>query len=42
LATVPLANKMARIAWALMTFKKDYRPHARVVAGAAPDAIAVA
>ncbi len=42
LATVALANKMARIAWALMTRKQDYRPHHRVVAAAAPDAVAMA
>lgn len=32
LATVALANKMARIAWALMTHKEDYRPFGRVAA----------
>ena len=32
LATVALANKMARIAWALMTRKEDYRPFGRVAA----------
>jgi transposase len=37
LATVALANKMARIAWAMMTHKEDYRPfgHAAAAAGAA-------
>ena len=34
LATVALANKMARIAWALMTRKEDYRPHGRAAAAA--------
>jgi error-prone DNA polymerase len=34
LATVALANKMARIAWALMTRKEVYRPNERVVAEA--------
>jgi len=38
LATVALANKMARVAWALMTRKEDYRPHGRVVAILAPTA----
>ena len=42
LATVALANKMARIAWALMTRKEDYRPHGRIVAAVAPDAAAMA
>ena len=42
LATVALANKMARIAWALMTRKEDYRSHGRIVAAVAPDAAAVA
>ncbi len=32
LATVALANKMARVAWALMTRKESYRPHHRVAA----------
>jgi error-prone DNA polymerase len=39
LATVALANKMARVAWALMARKEDYRPSgcgaAAAVAGAA-------
>lgn len=35
LATVALANKMARITWALMTHKEDYRPCGRVVAATA-------
>lgn len=35
LATVALANKMARIAWALMTRKEDCRPSGRVAATAA-------
>ena len=35
LATVALANKMARIAWALMTHKEDYRPRGRAAAAAA-------
>jgi transposase len=34
LATVALANKMARIAWALMTRKEVYQPKPRVVAAA--------
>ncbi len=34
LATVALANKMARIAWALMTRKEIYRAKGRVVAAA--------
>lgn len=34
LATVALANKMARIAWALMTRKEVYRAKGRVVAAA--------
>jgi error-prone DNA polymerase len=34
LATVALANKMARIAWALVTRKEVYRPHGGVAAGA--------
>ncbi len=34
LATVALANKMARIAWALMTRKEVYRPHGGVAAAA--------
>jgi transposase len=43
LATVALANKMARIAWALMTRKEDYRPHAgRLVVAVAPEMIAAA
>ncbi len=42
LATVALANKMARIAWALMTRQEDYRPHGRVVAAAGPDAAVAA
>ena len=32
--TVALANKMARIAWALMTHKEDYRPAGRNAAAA--------
>jgi len=32
LATVALANKMARIAWALMTRKEVYHPKGRVAA----------
>jgi hypothetical protein len=32
LVTVALANKMARIAWALMTRKEVYRAKGRVVA----------
>ena len=35
LATVALANKVARIAWAVMTRKEDYRPHGHVAAVAA-------
>ena len=35
LATVALANKTARIAWALMTHEEDYRPHGRATAVAA-------
>ena len=35
LATVALANKMARIAWALMTRKEVYQAKGRVVAAAA-------
>ena len=35
LATVALANKMARIAWALMTRKEDYRARGRATAAAA-------
>ena len=35
LATVALANKMARIAWALMTRKEDYRPSGHAVGVAA-------
>jgi len=31
--TVALANKMARIAWALMTHKEVYHAEGRVVAG---------
>ena len=34
LVTVALANKMARIAWALMTRKEVYRAGGRVVAAA--------
>ena len=34
LATVALANKMARIAWAVMTRKEGYRPNGRVAAAA--------
>jgi transposase len=34
LVTVALANKMARIAWALMTRKEVYRPNGRVTAAA--------
>lgn len=41
LATVALANKMARIAWTLMTCKEDYRSYVRVVA-TATDAVTVA
>ena len=40
LATVALANKMARIAWALMTRKENYRSHGRVTAAAAATAVA--
>lgn len=40
LATVALANKMARITWALMTREENYRPHGRVTA--APEAAAAA
>lgn len=39
LATVALANKMARIAWALMARKEDYRPGGRAVAAAAEAAV---
>jgi transposase len=44
LATVALANKMARIAWALMTREEDYRPHGnrRTVAAVSDAATAVA
>jgi hypothetical protein len=35
LATVALANKMARIAWAVMTRKEDYRARGRATAAAA-------
>jgi error-prone DNA polymerase len=41
LATVALANKMARIAWALMTRKEDYRPRGGRAAPA-PEATAAA
>ena len=34
LVTVALANKMARIAWALMTRKEIYHPKGRVAAAA--------
>ncbi len=34
LATVALANKMARVAWALMTHQETYRPFGRVAAAA--------
>ena len=34
LVTVALANKMARVAWALMTRKEVYRPTGGVVAAA--------
>jgi transposase len=34
LATVALANKMARIAWAVMRRAESYRPNGRVVATA--------
>ena len=42
LATVALANKVARIAWALMTRKEDYRPHSRAVAVSEATAAAAA
>ena len=35
LATVALANKMARIAWAVMAHKEDYRPSGRAAAAVA-------
>jgi len=35
LATVALANKMARIAWAVMAHKQDYRPSGRAAAAQA-------
>ena len=35
LVTVALANKMARIAWALMTRKEVYHPKGRIVVAAA-------
>ena len=34
LATVALANKMARIAWAVITYREDYRPFGRASAAA--------
>lgn len=40
LATVALANKMARIAWALMTRKEVYRAKGRVAATATAEAVA--
>ena len=42
LATVALANKMARVAWALMTRKESYRPRGRVAAAAIPETAATA
>jgi error-prone DNA polymerase len=38
LATVALANKMARIAWALMTRKEVYRATGRAAAASAASA----
>jgi transposase len=35
LATVALANKMARVAWAVMAHKEDYRPFGRAAAAVA-------
>lgn len=40
LATVALANKIARIAWALMAHKEDYRPGGRAAAAVAAGATA--
>ena len=40
LATVALANKTARVAWALMTRKENYRPHGCMMA--LPEAAAMA
>lgn len=40
LATVALANKVARIAWALMARKEDYRPSGRGTAAATTEATA--
>jgi hypothetical protein len=37
---VALANKTARVAWALMTRKENYRPHGRMMA--LPEAAAMA
>ena len=42
LATVALANKMARVAWALMTREESYRPRGRVAAPAIPETAATA
>jgi error-prone DNA polymerase len=43
LATVALANKLARIAWALMIRQENYRPHAgRLVTAAGPEAVPAA
>ena len=42
LATVALANKTARTAWALMTRQEDYRPRVCLVAAVAPETAGVA
>ena len=40
LATVALANKMARVAWAVMAYKQEYRPYGRAAMAATAGATA--